>query len=129
MTSSVQFGHGNSERLLIRNVSFDVEGWYSATADLRSGTFQGTIEIAGFKSELSELVQELQVLSRTMQGSTTFKNLEGQLRLKCSIGPRGTITYNPEITDLMNHKLMAEFESDFPSLEATISSLLKLLQG
>lgn len=117
----VQFGHSDSERLLLTNIKRD-SGFYSLDAKISSGAFRGAAQVFGHALELEQLHQSLSELSRTLSGQAEFENLEGQLRIRGAVGNTGVISFVVTVSDHSN-LVTCSFDTDPASLEVTIASL------
>jgi hypothetical protein len=121
----VRFGHSDSERLLFSNFELAPDTYY-LDAELNAGRFHGAARIYGRISELEELHQSLQRMSKNLSGKVEFENMEGQLSLRCSIGTLGAVHITASLTDYDNRTECA-FETDPISLDLTIASLANVL--
>jgi hypothetical protein len=116
-----QFGHSGAERLRLTNIKRESD-FYSLNAEINSGAFRGAAKVFGHASELEQLHQALSELSGNLSGEVEFENLEGQLKLRCTVGTTGVIHFEIALTD---HRDSVEcaFDSDPETLGATIEAL------
>ena len=121
----VQFGHSDSERLLLSNFKWD-GNTYSADADVCAGGFRGAARIYGHTWELDNLHKSLLQMSGSLSGEARFENLEGQLKIHCSIGARGAVHIKIVLTDYRN-RVECDLETDPTNLDTAISALADAL--
>lgn len=117
----VQFGHSDSERLVLGNFKWG-DGSYTLDADVRVGSFKGAVSVYGFEHELTNLHEALLGISSSLSGEVNFENLEGQLNIRCAIGTTGTVHFEVVLTDYPN-RIECSFNTDPTGLDSTIEAL------
>ena len=106
------------------------DGWLSAKVELVVGAFRGAYSADLTSIAFSRFAADLDTLYRTVSGTATLTDYEGQLELRLECDIRGHIRLKGEAMDVAGtgNVLKFELELDQTNVPRVLASLTALLE-
>ena len=136
-STEILIGDPNAQHILIRPLSrkhpglFDYRdgNWIDCELEIVAGGFRGNFAADLRSEEFHTFLDEVEGLSRTLQGSASFATREGQIALSLSGDGNGHVRVRGEAIDVAGtgNRLQFGFDVDQTCLPAICRSLEYLL--
>lgn len=106
------------------------DNWIRGSVYISVGGFKGKYSAAFLTDDLSQFLNELQHLYRSLKGTAEFKTMEGQLYVKASGDGKGHIEIEGKAIDAagIGNQLNFNLEIDQTDLLQTIKQLRELVK-
>jgi hypothetical protein len=136
-STEVLIGDSGAQHLLIRPLFRSHPGlfdywdgnWIDCELEIVAGGFRGRFRADLRSEEFHTFLQEVEGLSRTVEGTATFTTMEGQIALSLSGDGKGSVRVSGEAIDVagIGNRLQFGFDIDQTSLPSICRSLDDLL--
>ena len=135
MTASTELviGDENGQRVVVRALSRNHPGlfdywdgnWVACELEIVSGGFRGTFPADLRSEEFRAFLEEVEVLSRTLEGAASFSTMEGQIAFSLAGDGKGHVRVQGEAADSPagDNRLQFSFEIDQTYLPQMCRSL------
>lgn len=136
-STELTIGHENGEHVVIRALSrnhpdlFDSwdANWVACEVEIAAGGFRGAFRADLRSEEFRAFLDEVEALTRTLEGTASFSTMEGQIALSLAGDGKGHVRVQGEAADTVgrDNRLHFSLEIDQSYLPAICRSLEVIL--
>jgi hypothetical protein len=136
-SAEILIGDAGGQHVLIRPLARSQPGlfdyrdanWIACEVDITAGGFRGKLSADLRSEEFQGLLEDVEALSRSLEGSATFATMEGQITLSLTTDGQGLVRVNGDALDAAGtgNRLRFGFQidqADLPQLCRDLESLL-----
>lgn len=136
-STDILIGDSGGEHVLLRPLSRSHPGlfdywdgnWIECEVEIATGGFRGRFRADLRSEEFQTFLEEIEGLSRTLEGAATFSTMEGQIAVSLTGDGKGHVRVQGEAVDTVGigNRLHFGFETDQTRLPEISRSLQYLL--